>query len=807
MIIRQVKLHPFGSVKNQKFNFTEGLNVLLGPNEAGKSTLVKAIFAVLFIPSDVRKNSRDWVELLDTYMPHPGGDTARVSIEFDTTQQPGWHFSCSWGSSKEERLLTPSGSEINDQKNIRAHLHEALQYGRATYEGILFARQEEMNSTLERLDKLPEATGTVAGLLRAALMESGGVSLEKLEEAIEKEYERLLNNWDFADDTPRGGRGINNPHKVKVGAVLSTYYEVEELRRNLKQVYEDEKLIVDLNRRMESDDHYLQELASRLQSYEQLEDDARLRNRLTPELQMIEQERVTLKNIVSEWPRVEERIKNTKKDIANRENNLKQLELELTEAEAVLKARARRTLLEKARPLQEEIMKKKKELAELPPIDRDELANIEKEKARQVRIKSVLEAMKLKAKIEARKPLQLKVTAGMEKLREFNVKDQEEIEGDGRLILESADWRIDIQSGQEDVEDLISQAEQTGRFCRDELARCRVENIEQAKEIVEKRDRLNEGVQGATAKLSGLMGDLSYEDLEKEVAALGDDRKVRAPETIRAEIEKKRADLNEPMFELKQEETKLKQWVEKYESLDQVTDKLVELKGEEKEKQEKLTSLKPRPEEYESDEQFIEALKQMRQKRDMLREKISSLKYELYEVQNRMPEQSTEDLQTELELREEELEKLKKEGRAINLVREEFEEMKKELDTDTYSPLVETFTRYLSLATGGRYGITELGSPLPEKIATEDGREMPVRLLSTGTVAGTALALRLAMARYLLNNMAGFVIMDDPMINLDPERRQSAAALIQEFASEKQLIVSTFDPETAAILGGNIVEM
>ena len=81
-----------------------------------------------------------------------------------------------------------------------------------------------------------------------------------------------------------------------------------------------------------------------------------------------------------------------------------------------------------------------------------------------------------------------------------------------------------------------------------------------------------------------------------------------------------------------------------------------------------------------------------------------------------------------------------------------------------------------------------------------------MELLSAGTTAGVALALRLAMCAYLLQGAGGFMIMDDPLVNFDPERKKAAAGVIQKFARTSQLIVTTCDPETARLLGGNLIQ-
>ena len=43
MIIRDLRLRPFAGLADVKVSFEEGLNVILGPNEAGKTTLVNAL--------------------------------------------------------------------------------------------------------------------------------------------------------------------------------------------------------------------------------------------------------------------------------------------------------------------------------------------------------------------------------------------------------------------------------------------------------------------------------------------------------------------------------------------------------------------------------------------------------------------------------------------------------------------------------------------------------------------------------------------------------------------------------------------
>ena len=48
MIIKELHLKNFGRFSGQTFSFSDGLNVIYGANEAGKTTVYHAIGALLF---------------------------------------------------------------------------------------------------------------------------------------------------------------------------------------------------------------------------------------------------------------------------------------------------------------------------------------------------------------------------------------------------------------------------------------------------------------------------------------------------------------------------------------------------------------------------------------------------------------------------------------------------------------------------------------------------------------------------------------------------------------------------------------
>ncbi len=59
MILRRLHLHPFAGAADREVILGPGLNVVLGPNEAGKSTLRRALRQVLFVPTKLGKRESE----------------------------------------------------------------------------------------------------------------------------------------------------------------------------------------------------------------------------------------------------------------------------------------------------------------------------------------------------------------------------------------------------------------------------------------------------------------------------------------------------------------------------------------------------------------------------------------------------------------------------------------------------------------------------------------------------------------------------------------------------------------------------
>ena len=109
MILRRLRVHPFGRFADREIAFAPGLTVILGANEAGKSTLLEAVKAALFVPAKLSKPK--FQEYLGRFVPVDGGDVVRADIAF-TADGGEFVLARRWG--------TGAGSELRQPRAARS---------------------------------------------------------------------------------------------------------------------------------------------------------------------------------------------------------------------------------------------------------------------------------------------------------------------------------------------------------------------------------------------------------------------------------------------------------------------------------------------------------------------------------------------------------------------------------------------------------------------------------------------------------------------------------------------------------------
>jgi len=117
--------------------------------------------------------------------------------------------------------------------------------------------------------------------------------------------------------------------------------------------------------------------------------------------------------------------------------------------------------------------------------------------------------------------------------------------------------------------------------------------------------------------------------------------------------------------------------------------------------------------------------------------------------------------------------------------------------------VVQRASELFEMITGGRYVRVSVPSDGGAFIVFDaDSRPRPSSELSTGTAQQLYLAMRIALIESLGTNVGvGLpVLMDDVLVNFDPGRKRGAARAIAHLAAHRQVVLFTCHPETAELM-------
>ncbi len=86
MKIQNIKINNFGKLSNKEINLSDGINVIYGENESGKSTLLKFIMG-MFYGLSKNKNGR-FIPDFQKYTPWNGGEfSGKITYKLDSDEK------------------------------------------------------------------------------------------------------------------------------------------------------------------------------------------------------------------------------------------------------------------------------------------------------------------------------------------------------------------------------------------------------------------------------------------------------------------------------------------------------------------------------------------------------------------------------------------------------------------------------------------------------------------------------------------------------------------------------------------------
>lgn len=809
MKIKTFKTEIFAGINNRSYQFKDGLNILLGDNEAGKSTVINAIYAALFINPQLKLNTKEGQQFKDKFLPYPDGDFAEAELKIEVDNLD-YKFYKKWSNKNYAGYLElADGRRIENRQKIIDYKKDILAYPKSTYNNIVFSSQQDIKSTLERInsEQSPELIDTINSFLRKAVMELDGISIDKFRNKLEAELEQLNKKWDLNSDSVKNSdRGVNNPYKVGTGEIYDSYIAKEKLRQKLKKSKINEKKFEDLGIEIKKLKRDEKELLQEIEELAAIEAEVNQRAALELEIKNINKEKKRLAQISKKWPQLDKELLKLSKKMKNLDEKIVDLKTEKDRSVKLEKKNKLEKRLNKVELLNDELNQLKEKISEII-IDKNEVEKLEKYKNKIAESKAALKAAKLKAKIKFSTAKEIKIKSGVE--AEKTAVEGEIIEADGYIRIKTDQIDIEIESAEIDFTKLKSEFEVNQEEFRKLKNKLKIKSLTEARKKLTKLNDLERNIKEKENKKAEILAADKIEDLKIKLKKLGNIKSSRKLENIIEELEKTKDEAAKLKTEIKIKESKIKEWKEDYKSLDELNSLLIKKKSKEEKLKKQLAELASLPENYRDSEEFINDLKQKREERENINQNIRTKLEDHKDLENTLPESSSREMENKLKELKNKLKKLKDKAYSLIKIKKVFTKKLEEMDQDSFAPLVKSFSQNINQLTAGKYNKAIIEDDFSVKLKSKKRSELPGKLdiLSYGTYDAAALALRFAIFDHLFQDYGGFIVLDDCLVNLDPERRKNAIELINQYQEKYQIIYTTCDPKRAAELKGNMIEI
>lgn len=804
MIISKIRLFPFAGLHETELSFSDGMNVILGPNEAGKSTVFHSIESVLFTPANLTKTRL--TKEMGRFLPVGGGDTIRAELHFAYNENY-YTLRRQWGSKGSSDLRLPDGNIISDERAIAKEIGSFLGASPGTYKSVLMTCQTGLSATLDELKKKEnsETILRLGDILRKAVLNTDGVSIDEFTGKVQNLYDDYTRRWDWKRQYPQNGRGIENPYKVGLGNIAKSFYAKEAISVSFEKACHFESELDKLNREIAELEARCSEKEQFIEENKKLITDAHNRNFLNAKLEALEREIDEYKRANKEWPVLEHKVQDIRSQLPALRERHETLNKERAEAESAEvnksvfdrweRVKARKALADDA----------EKRFQSVKKLIQEEFDEISAAFSRFNQLETQLSASRLSVKFSAKADVMLSVKKDVETETREQIRQNEThtYNASGRLNLEHPEWCMEIISGDVEFSEIEKNFSDAQSYLDDILKKHRIESEAQAKEINRKYEECMQEVKHARENLILELGDISFEELETIIGEIGDIVKTRPIVDVVADVinaENELMNKNEEMEYCQEKITVLKS---RFRDNDELLLKLAEAVRRQKIIREDIDQLGPLPDGIADLNAFTDRYERMQKELADDNKARKELEIQRAGMEARMPDQSSEELEKQLKEHEEAYERVLRRGKAIARIRDLTLSLTENIDTDTYSGLRKHLETYISAMTDNRYSQIQMAESLPAGFIRNDGNLIGSEILSTGTKDVLGLALRLSMGDYFLKESSSFLLMDDPLVDMDPARQANAAEVLREYANKRQLIIFTCHPLNAALLGGD----
>ena len=793
MRIKNISCTQFAGVRDRSISLADGINVIYGKNESGKSTLVNLLSRTLF--QKAKLDGRSDKEFHELYFPGANkdsritGDFADGKITFET-EKGSYAISKEWGAESRCILSTPDGV-IRDQKQIDVILKELLLYGEGVYSDMLFSSQRNTDISLKTIldaSQKTDAKQEIVDVVSQAFVESDGLSVDAIEQEITAKIDEIAGkHWDIDHGTPARKTGGGRWSK-DLGEILKAYYALKDAKDVLEEIShlesEADSAAQEYTKR-DTDAHNAEEEYDKFNTFASR---LAIQSERKKTITRIKQDLEKNADILSSWPKLLEKLEEAKKLQAEKANR------ELLDRYEV------------AKKISDELAVIDTGVVNRPyPSDTD-IVQAKTAQRKVASLENKLCGINLSAAIQMLNENRIEIIS-------LRTGETVELSGSIASITEAVKitvpgvMEMELSPADVDVTAIESQIAEQKSMIAKIFAKYGVESLDALESLAKCITETKAKIDGVKGRLSILLGETTFEELESAASTIVDF--VRSKEDIESDIIAVCGGKDIEKF-ITVKETIVDGYTAEYSSINNLKAKAFDLEEEFKKAKESVSAAEDIPAEYldiPDPDDYLEMLQRNLKSQQSLREKALTAKTAAASKLESYEENIAGDPTENVEQAEQVFEEQKSLLAHWLHIKEVFKEQKENIHDKPMQDIAEQFARYLAVITDGK-----VSSEFPEadklnmNIYSEN-RLLDYGKLSEGTKETVSLAFRLSVLDHLFPNGGGVIVFDDPFTDMDAERAAQSCELVRECAKRHQVIFLTCREEYLDMLKGNAVQI
>jgi exonuclease SbcC len=635
------------------------------------------------------------------------------------------------------------------------------------------------------------------------VLETDGVSVGRFQELLSLRRRELLNHWDLERQRPERKRSGDARWSRERGTVLEAQYALEDAESRFRQVREKEEALEAITENLEACSRETAETEKELHRIEGGAKDAEKRRALETRHKETELSLREVRKHYEDWTKYLLRREAMEGEIPELEKSVETLEQEKIQVQTYLE---KKELVERFRRVQagrERLEQAEAELGTVPALPLLQLERLRQSAADLDKLQTALQAGNLSLSFRSREAADVVIQRDMDEPAEQHLSTGEELclEASGKIEMRHPQWSLEVYSGRGEFTRVAEQYEQARSDHARLLEELKVGSAEEAVETSRRYESLRAAAQTARAVYEQELGGDTFAALQAACGETPGSPPAREQSQVLEDLVEKRSRLQKLKQELAEVRTSLADLEDRYGDKETLFARVAELGGIQREIAEKISGLSPLPQGYGDAQSLLDHYNGLTQQLQSVTQRRIRLESDFRNAEASLPDESSEEAARRVEEVREELNAQLKKAEILVRIQKVSEQMLGRLDKGVYGPFIGLVKRYLEGLSNKRYGDVPEGQIVPGGVVRRDGKVLDYDLLSAGTKDLFALALRLAMAEFILGGREGFLLLDDPLVDLDPERQKRAAATLEDFADKQQLVVFTCQPAHAALFG------